>query len=255
MHTRSCVPMLKARCDWLHVTCATTHYLWNLTARRVCLLPIQETVLKARHIVVAVGGRPVYPDCPGAAELAITSDDLFSLPAAPKRTLVIGAGYVALEVCLTVVALVHSTLVGARSIHGLNFAAHMMWVKTWCVGHQCAGFLTGLHQPATVMMRSIPLRGFDQQMADKVGGTGVIGTHRSACNSLQHCYCAYLEACLCACLDKVVRYMEATGTAFIRDSVPLSMKLQPDGAIQVDMLFQQKVVRTACSHPIAIRLR
>lgn len=58
------------------------------------------------------------------------SDDLFSLPYCPGKTLVVGASYVALE---------------------------------------CAGFLAGVGLDVTVMVRSILLRGFDQQMAEKVG--------------------------------------------------------------------------------------
>ena len=34
---------------------------------------------------------------------------------------------------------------------------------------ECAGFLAGIGLDVTVMVRSILLRGFDQQMADKVG--------------------------------------------------------------------------------------
>lgn len=51
-----------------------------------------EKILKADHIVVACGGRPSYPDVPGAKELSITSDDLFSLLTPPGDTLIIGAG-------------------------------------------------------------------------------------------------------------------------------------------------------------------
>ncbi|CAN7989223.1 unnamed protein product, partial [Ixodes hexagonus] len=58
------------------------------------------------------------------------SDDLFSLPYSPGKTLVVGASYVALE---------------------------------------CAGFLRGLGTDVTVMVRSVLLRGFDRQMADAVG--------------------------------------------------------------------------------------
>ena len=47
--------------------------------------------------MVAVGGRPRYPDIPGAREFGITSDDLFSLPHAPGKTLLVGASYIALE--------------------------------------------------------------------------------------------------------------------------------------------------------------
>ncbi|XP_077165112.1 thioredoxin reductase 2, mitochondrial isoform X1 [Paroedura picta] len=87
----------------------------------------QETLLTAENIVLATGGRPKYPaNIPGALEHGITSDDLFWLKKSPGKTLLVGASYVSLE---------------------------------------CAGFLTGLRLDTTVMMRSIPLRGFDQQMA------------------------------------------------------------------------------------------
>jgi pyruvate/2-oxoglutarate dehydrogenase complex dihydrolipoamide dehydrogenase (E3) component len=54
---------------------------------------------------------------------------LFSLPNAPGKTLVVGASYVALE---------------------------------------CAGFLTAFGYDTTVMVRSVYLRGFDQQMANRI---------------------------------------------------------------------------------------
>lgn len=34
---------------------------------------------------------------------------------------------------------------------------------------ECAGFIHGFHHDVTVMVRSIFLRGFDQQMANKIG--------------------------------------------------------------------------------------
>ena len=51
-----------------------------------------EKVLNTKHVVVAVGGRPRYPDIPGALEYGITSDDIFSLKREPGKTLVVGAG-------------------------------------------------------------------------------------------------------------------------------------------------------------------
>ena len=50
----------------------------------------------ARHILIATGGRPFVPDIPGA-ELAITSNEVFHLPALPRRVLVVGGGYIASE--------------------------------------------------------------------------------------------------------------------------------------------------------------
>lgn len=52
----------------------------------------KERRITAKDIVIAVGGRPRYPDFPGCKEYCITSDDLFSLPTSPGNTLVIGAG-------------------------------------------------------------------------------------------------------------------------------------------------------------------
>jgi len=88
-----------------------------------------ETVT-ADKICVAVGGRPSYPNIPGDKEFGITSDDIFSMQTRPGKTLVVGASYVALE---------------------------------------CAGFLTAFGYDTTVMVRSILLRGFDQQIAGKIG--------------------------------------------------------------------------------------
>ncbi|XP_062873482.1 thioredoxin reductase 2, tandem duplicate 2 [Trichomycterus rosablanca] len=90
----------------------------------------KETTVTARNILIATGGRPRYPThVPGAREFGITSDDLFWLRESPGKTLVVGASYVGLE---------------------------------------CAGFLTGIGLDATLMVRSIALRGFDQQMAGLV---------------------------------------------------------------------------------------
>ncbi|XP_054155155.1 thioredoxin reductase 1, cytoplasmic-like [Oppia nitens] len=90
-----------------------------------------ETFLTADKFIIATGERPRYPtDCVGANKYSITSDDLFSLPYNPGKTLVVGASYVALE---------------------------------------CAGFMRGIGLDVTVMVRSILLRGFDQEMAEKVG--------------------------------------------------------------------------------------
>uniref|UniRef100_A0A671EEG7 thioredoxin-disulfide reductase (NADPH) n=1 Tax=Rhinolophus ferrumequinum TaxID=59479 RepID=A0A671EEG7_RHIFE len=90
----------------------------------------QETCYTAAKFVIATGERPRYLGIQGDKEYCITSDDLFSLPYCPGKTLVVGASYVALE---------------------------------------CAGFLAGIGLDVTVMVRSVLLRGFDQEMAEKVG--------------------------------------------------------------------------------------
>ncbi|MDT8437976.1 MAG: glutathione-disulfide reductase [Wenzhouxiangellaceae bacterium] len=52
--------------------------------------------ITAERILIAVGGRPVKLDIPGA-ELAIISDQAFDLPSFPERVLVVGGGYIAVE--------------------------------------------------------------------------------------------------------------------------------------------------------------
>jgi len=83
-----------------------------------------------KYCLIACGGRPSMGDYPGANECCISSDDIFWQKKAPGKTLVIGASYIALE---------------------------------------CAGFLGGFGFDVTVMVRSILLRGFDQDIANMIG--------------------------------------------------------------------------------------
>ncbi len=63
-------------------------------AHQVTLLDGRQ--ITAKHILIATGGRPFVPDIVGA-ELAVTSNEMFHLPALPKRALVVGGGYIACE--------------------------------------------------------------------------------------------------------------------------------------------------------------
>lgn len=90
----------------------------------------QTRRIRSKAFIIAAGGRPSVPDIPGAKENCITSDDIFRLEQPPGKTLVIGASYIALE---------------------------------------CAGFLKGLGFDTTVMVRSIILRGFDQDISKRIG--------------------------------------------------------------------------------------
>lgn len=51
----------------------------------------------APHILIATGGHSLYPQIPGS-EYGITSDGFFELDEVPKRTAVVGAGYIATEI-------------------------------------------------------------------------------------------------------------------------------------------------------------
>jgi glutathione reductase (NADPH) len=57
---------------------------------------VDGRVHRARHILVATGGRPVVPALPGA-EFAITSNEVFDLAQFPRHLVVVGGGYIACE--------------------------------------------------------------------------------------------------------------------------------------------------------------
>lgn len=57
---------------------------------------IGEQRYSARHILIATGGWPQVPDIPGH-ELATTSNEAFFLEQLPRRVLVVGGGYIAVE--------------------------------------------------------------------------------------------------------------------------------------------------------------
>ena len=57
---------------------------------------VGQDVYSADHILIAVGGYPAWPSIPGA-EHGISSDGFFELEALPKKAVVVGAGYIAVE--------------------------------------------------------------------------------------------------------------------------------------------------------------
>ena len=60
-------------------------------------LMADDRKLSAKIILISTGGAPVLePDIPGR-EYAITSNEVFDLPALPKRMLIVGGGYIAVE--------------------------------------------------------------------------------------------------------------------------------------------------------------
>lgn len=67
----------------------------------------------APHILIATGGHALYPNIPGS-EYGITSDGFFELDEVPKRTAVIGAGYIAVEVAGVLNALGSDTHIFVR---------------------------------------------------------------------------------------------------------------------------------------------
>lgn len=57
---------------------------------------VGDQTLTTAHLLVATGGHAVKPDIPGA-ELGITSDQAFHLEALPRRAVLVGGGYIAVE--------------------------------------------------------------------------------------------------------------------------------------------------------------
>ena len=59
-------------------------------------IDVNGNTYTADHITIATGGRPIIPDIPGA-EFGIDSNGFFELQEQPKRAVVIGAGYIGVE--------------------------------------------------------------------------------------------------------------------------------------------------------------
>lgn len=73
---------------------------------------VGERRLTAAHILIATGGWPYVPDIPGR-EHAITSNEAFFLERAPRRVIVVGGGYIAVEF--------------AGIFHGLGAEVHQIY--------------------------------------------------------------------------------------------------------------------------------
>jgi glutathione reductase (NADPH) len=56
----------------------------------------KQQIIEGKHILIATGGRPMVPEIPGS-ELGTTSDGFFELEHLPERVVVVGAGYIAVE--------------------------------------------------------------------------------------------------------------------------------------------------------------
>ncbi len=56
-----------------------------------------NNLFTAKHIVLAVGGKPIIPDIPGC-DHGITSDDFFNLSSCPEKIVIVGGGYIAVEI-------------------------------------------------------------------------------------------------------------------------------------------------------------
>jgi glutathione reductase (NADPH) len=85
-------------------------------------IEIDGNAITAGHILIATGSWPSLPAIPGA-EHAITSNDAFFLEALPRRALVVGGGYIAVEFASIFNGLGVGTVLayrGARLLRGFD---------------------------------------------------------------------------------------------------------------------------------------
>ena len=90
-------------------------------------IDVDGKVYTVDHITIATGGRPIKPPIPGA-ELGLDSDGFFALDEQPKCVVVVGAGYIAVEL--------------AGVLHSLGTETHLL------------------------VRREKPLRSFDNMLSD-----------------------------------------------------------------------------------------
>ena len=57
----------------------------------------EPAIYTADHVLIATGGYPVFPSGEGVREHSISSDGFFELEELPKKVVVVGAGYIAVE--------------------------------------------------------------------------------------------------------------------------------------------------------------
>lgn len=80
----------------------------------VTLTDGSESKITADHILIATGGYPTFPGGEGVKEHAISSDGFFELEELPKKVVVVGAGYIAVELAGVLAALGSDTSLVVR---------------------------------------------------------------------------------------------------------------------------------------------
>lgn len=80
---------------------------------------VGSDTLTATHIVIAVGGRPIVPELPGA-HFGMTSDGFFELDTQPRKVAVVGGGYTAVEFAGLLRSLGSEVTMLLRRAHFLN---------------------------------------------------------------------------------------------------------------------------------------
>jgi glutathione reductase (NADPH) len=183
---------------------------------------IGERRVTAQNILVATGGWPVKPAIPGI-EHAITSNEAFELPELPKRILMVGGGYVAVEF---------------------------------------AGIFHGLGSRVTLSYRGEQiLRGFDddvrQHLHDEMGKKGVSILLESTVSSIARRADGALEATVNGGKIECDAVMFATGRTPNTARLGLGeigVKLDEEGGVVVDRFCRSNVANIFAAGDVTNRL-
>jgi glutathione reductase (NADPH) len=165
----------------------------------------------ARYILVATGGWPVVPPVPGS-ELAISSNEAFHLSELPRRVLLVGGGYIAVEF--------------ASIFHGLGVDTTLVYRGERLLREfdaDLGGFLAGEMQKKGLRIR---FRSNIERIARSAGGGALRATLADGANLETDCI------------------MYATGRAPNTRGLGLAnagVKLAANGAVVVDAKFQSSV--------------
>jgi glutathione reductase (NADPH) len=81
---------------------------------------VTTTTYRAKHILIATGGVPVFPKGEGVRDYAISSDGFFELDELPRKAVVVGAGYIAVELAGVLQALGTDTKLVVRKERALR---------------------------------------------------------------------------------------------------------------------------------------
>jgi len=57
----------------------------------------EKTTYLAKHVLIATGARPIFPEGDGIFENSLSSDGFFELNELPKKVVIVGAGYIGVE--------------------------------------------------------------------------------------------------------------------------------------------------------------
>ncbi len=165
--------------------------------------------ITAERILVATGSWPHVPDIPGR-ELAITSNEAFYLDQLPKRVVVVGGGYIAVEF--------------AGILNGLGVETTQLYRGP----HFLRGFDEDVRQCLAVEMRK---KGIDLRFNSNIAGIVKVGDE----------LCADLESGLEIRTDLV---LYATGRVPNTAGLGLAeagVELAANGAVKIDDRFQSTV--------------